>query len=35
MRLLKAHAVGILFLGFLGYVVRLIHIPVNNIIVNV
>lgn len=32
--LIKSHAVGIGFLGILGYMIKLIHIPINNIIVN-
>lgn len=30
----KAHAAGIGFLGVLAYAIKLIHIPINNIIVN-
>jgi protein transport protein SEC61 subunit gamma and related proteins len=32
--LLKSHSIGIGFLGAIGYVIKLIHIPINNIIVN-
>jgi protein transport protein SEC61 subunit gamma and related proteins len=32
--LLRSHAIGIGFLGTIGYVIKLIHIPINNIIVN-
>ncbi|ADM11539.1 protein transport Sec61-like protein [Encephalitozoon intestinalis ATCC 50506] len=31
---MKHHAIGIGFLGILGYGVKLIHIPINNIIVS-
>lgn len=30
--LLKAHLAGLLLLGLFGYVVKVIHIPINNII---
>ncbi|AFN83022.1 protein transport Sec61-like protein [Encephalitozoon romaleae SJ-2008] len=30
----KRHAIGIGFLGILGYAIKLIHIPINNIIVS-
>lgn len=30
----KMHIGGILFLGAMGYVIKLVHIPINNIIVN-
>lgn len=32
--LARSHAIGICFLGVLGYAIKLIHIPINNIIVN-
>jgi len=32
-QLLKAHAAGVLFLGFLGYIITFVHIPINNILV--
>lgn len=32
-QLLQAHAIGILFLGFLGYIITFIHIPINSILV--
>ncbi|KMV66145.1 hypothetical protein M970_050880 [Encephalitozoon cuniculi EcunIII-L] len=31
---IKRHAIGIGFLGILGYAIKLIHIPINNIIVS-
>lgn len=31
---LKLHAVGIGLVGLVGYVIKLIHIPINNILVN-
>ncbi|KAG5859705.1 protein translocase Sec61 complex gamma subunit [Encephalitozoon hellem] len=31
---MKRHAIGIGFLGILGYAIKLIHIPINNIIVS-
>ncbi|TBU13085.1 Sec61-like protein transport protein [Hamiltosporidium tvaerminnensis] len=33
-RLFYVHLIGLGFLGAIGYGVRLIHIPINNIIVN-
>ncbi|KCZ78706.1 protein translocase SEC61 complex gamma subunit, archaeal and eukaryotic [Anncaliia algerae PRA109] len=32
-QLLRAYIGGILFLGSLAYIIKLIHIPINNIIV--
>lgn len=32
--LLRAHILGILLIGILGYCIKLVHIPINNIIVN-
>jgi len=31
--MMKAHIAGVLFLGVMGYVIKLVHIPINNIIV--
>ena len=31
----RAVAVGFLIMGFIGYLVKLIHIPINNILVGV
>lgn len=33
MQLLKAEAIGILSLGFLGYFIKLIHILINDVLV--
>ncbi|KAH9386820.1 protein transport protein SEC61 subunit gamma [Nematocida major] len=32
MQMLAAHAKGVLMLGFLGYIITFIHIPINNIL---
>ncbi|KAK4537634.1 hypothetical protein CDCA_CDCA13G3659 [Cyanidium caldarium] len=32
LRILQAVAMGILVMGAIGYVVRLVHIPINNIL---
>ncbi|KAI5186736.1 protein transport protein SEC61 subunit gamma [Nematocida homosporus] len=34
-QLVRAHATGVLLLGFLGYVITFIHIPINNILFGV
>lgn len=31
---LKLHAIGIGLVGLVGYVIKLVHIPINNILVN-
>jgi protein transport protein SEC61 subunit gamma-like protein len=31
---LKLHAIGIGLVGLVGYVIKLIHVPINNILVN-
>ncbi|OAG28780.1 protein transport protein SEC61 subunit gamma [Nematocida displodere] len=33
--MLRAHLTGVLLLGFLGYFIRFIHIPINNILFGV
>ena len=35
MKISQAVAVGFLLMGFIGYIVKLIHIPINNIIMYV
>lgn len=35
LQLLRAHALGVAFLGLLGYTITFIHIPINNILVGV
>lgn len=30
--LIRGHLVGLCFLGFFGYIIKVIHIPINNII---
>lgn len=33
LQMLRAQVAGVLFLGSLGYLIKLVHIPINNIIV--
>lgn len=35
LHMLRAHVTGVLLLGFLGYIITFIHIPVNNILFGV
>ncbi|KAI5190584.1 protein transport protein SEC61 subunit gamma [Nematocida sp. AWRm77] len=35
LQLLRAHTAGVLLLGFLGYVITFVHIPINNILFGV
>lgn len=35
LQLLRAHTTGVLLLGFLGYIITFIHIPINNILFGV
>lgn len=33
LQMLRAQVAGVLFLGTMGYLIKLVHIPINNIIV--